>query len=132
MSTPLITSDDLALYLNDSNINVERASAMIDRAQSLCESILSPLPASAAVVVERVAGRGYVTTTTARNAQLAAAGSPMGGPGAAGGVWLSRTDKSDLRRLAGGGGAFTVDLLPTGYVAPVQRFWSEDWDVPPS
>lgn len=135
-----VTTDDLALYLNDGNINVARAQKMIDRAMTLCESIVSPLPDAAAVVVERVAGRGYVTTTTVRNAQLAAAGSPMGGPGAAGGVWLSRTDKADLRRLGGGsGGSFTIDLLPQGYTAPPTTLYVSpddgfggDWDAGPA
>lgn len=133
MTAPLVDADDLAVYLNDSSLNPDRAEAMIADAQTLCESVLSPLPAAAAVIVKRVAARGYVTTTSTRNAQVAAAGSPFGStPGGLGGVWLSRSDRADLRRLAGGGGSFNIDILPVDYVAPSQH-WSDptgDWDQP--
>lgn len=118
MSAPLVTPDDLGVYLNDSGINVGRASAMITDAQTLCETIVSPLPTAASVVVKRVAARAYVTTTTTKGAQIAAAGSPfVGTVGSAGGVWLTRADKADLRRLAGSGGAFSIDPLPKGVSA---------------
>lgn len=131
--TNLITSDDLALYLQDAKLDAARATAMITDAQILCESIVSPLPATAAVVVKRVAARAYVTVTSSRQAQAAAAGSPFGGaPGGYGGVRLLDEDVADLRRLAGGGSAFSIDLLPAGYVAP--RSWGAlsvgDWDTP--
>jgi hypothetical protein len=49
-----------------------------------------------------------------------------------GGVWLSRADVADLRRLNGGGGAFTIDLLPSDYVLPVcYPSWYGDWDQIP-
>lgn len=115
MSDPLITPSDLAVYLRDSSIDVDRAAMMITDAQALCDSVVSPLPAAAAGIVRKVAGRGYVTATTSK----AAAGSPMGAPGGMGGVWLSRADKADLRRLSGGSSAFSIDTLPTG-VASVQ------------
>lgn len=126
MSEPLITSDDLGTYLNDQTINGDRADLMIALAQTLCESIISPLPDSAVVVVMRVAARGYVTTTSARQAQTAVAGSPFGSvPGGMGGIYLTGTDESDLRRLAGSGGAFSIDLLPAGYIAPAPH-WDYD------
>jgi hypothetical protein len=31
-----------------------------------------------------------------------------------GGLWLTRNDKATLRRLNGGGGAFTIDTVPAG------------------
>lgn len=139
LSDPIVTSDDLATYLNDASIQIDRADMMIFHAQALCESILSPLPANAAGIVIRVAGRGYVTTTSARGAQIAAGGSPFGGaPGGFGGVYLTRSDKADLRRLSGSGGAaFSIDLLPAGYLAPVSyigavdgsEYGYGDWDA---
>lgn len=122
MSDPLITPEDLGTYLNDDSLDQERAAKMIDLAQQLCESVISPLPDVAEVVVTRVAARGYVTTTAARQYQLNeadAAYGTMSGP--VGGVYLTRSDKTDLRRLSGGGGAFSIDVLPAGYVAPISR-----------
>lgn len=127
MGDPLIDSGDLATYLNDPSIDIERAEAMIVRAQTLCESVLSPLPDAASVVVERVAGRGYVSAI-GRGKQVQASGSPFGAVAGAGAIYLTRYDKADLRRLAGGGGAFSIDLLPSGYVPPVSTFPLGDVD----
>lgn len=118
---------DLATLLGDTSINTTRAQAMIDDAVALCQSVVNPLPAGADVVVKRVAARGYLQTS-ARQYQLASADAPYGAsPGPVGGVTLLRVDKADLRRLAGGGGAFTIDLLPADYVAPVSP---SPWDDP--
>lgn len=130
MSDPLVTSDDLAIALNDPTINEERADFWIGQAQTLCESIVSPLPDAAVVVVTRVAARAYASTASgSRGGQYAAAGSPMAG-GLGGGCWLSRADKSDLRRLAGGGNAFTIDLLPADYSLDLP-IWNQAGNVPP-
>lgn len=130
MSDPLIDPGDLATYLNDDSLDTARATDMIGYAQTLCESILSPLPDEAAVVVIRVAARGYVTTTAARQYQLGMADAGYGTqPGPVGGVYLTRADKTDLRRLTGGGGAFSIDLLPADY-APCLPPWDanvSDW-----
>lgn len=132
MSDPLVEPEDLATYLNDDRLDENRAAGMIADAQALCESIVSPLPAAAYVVVKRVAGRGYVSTLTPKQAQAQAAGGMFGGS-VSGGVWLTKTDKADLRRFAGGGsGAFSIDVLPVGYVAPVSYVDEDatgDWDV---
>lgn len=133
MTDPLITSDDLAVYLKDPSIDEDRADMMISDAQILCESIVSPLPETAVPVVRRVAARAYVTATSSRAKQIADAGSPFGSmPGGIGGVRLYAEDVADLRRLNGGGGAFSIDLLPTGYVAPASwtSVQSDDWDTP--
>lgn len=124
----MITPDDLGVYLKDPSIDTVRATEMIADAQTLCESILNPLPTTASVVVKRVAGRGYVTTTSARQSQVAGAGSPFGAqPGGMGGIHLYAEDIADLRRLAGGGGAFSIDMLPAGYTPPVS-YTLDDWD----
>jgi hypothetical protein len=127
VSDPVVSVPELGLYLNDTSIDTNRAEFMIGQAQMLCESVVSPLPAGAAVVVTRVAGRGYVTSTTTRGAQLVAAGSPFGlVPGGVGGLFLTRQDKGDLRRMAGGGGAFTINPMPADYAVTLPP-----WDVNP-
>lgn len=130
--TPLVSAAQLGVYLNDDSLDVDRAEDLLEDAQVLCESIVSPLPPTAAVVVKRVAGRAYVTVTSARQAQLAAAQAGYGAvPGGMGDVHLTRTDERDLRRLAGGtGGAFTIDMLPAGYTAPV-AYYNTGFDVIP-
>lgn len=122
MSAPLVDPTDLGVYLNDvESIDDTRAAMMIADAQALCESIVSPLPAAAALVVKRVAARGYVSTTAARQYQLNEADAAYGTvAGPVGGVYLTQSDVLDLRRLGGvSGGAFSIDLLPVDYVAPV-------------
>jgi hypothetical protein len=134
MSSPLVTPADLGVYLKDASIDTTRAADMIMDAQILCESVVSPLPTTASVVIKRVAGRAYVTTTVSRNGQAAAAGSPMGAaPGGIGGVWLTAKDEVDLRRLAGSGSAFSIDPLPTAYVIPTNMpFWDVETTPPGS
>lgn len=123
--SPIVTTTDLGTYLSDSTINVPRAALFIEQAQILCQSVVNPLPDGAEIVVMRMAGRAYETVTQSRYAQAAAAGMPFGAnPAATGEVRLFPSDEADLRRLAGGGGAFSIDLLPSGYVAPV----SYDYD----
>lgn len=128
-----VEPEDLATSLNDVSINEDRAQHFIDRAVTLCQSIINPLPDEADVVVERVAARAYFSTTSARQYQLDAAEAAFGTqPGPVGGVYLTRADKADLRRLSGGGGAFSIDLLPTDYVAPLPIDLDlADWDTPP-
>lgn len=126
MTEPLITPGDLGTYLNDPSIQTARAQMMIDQAMQACESVVSPIPAEAGWVVMRVAGRGYMSATV-RGPQMGAGGSPLGTTGIGlGAIWLTRADKADLRRLSGGGGSFTIDLLPTDYVAPRSGLLSGD------
>jgi hypothetical protein len=138
VSDPLITPDDLAIYLRDSSIDVDRAAMMIEHAQAACEMIVNPVPATAAWIVCKVAGRGYVTATTSK----AAAGSPMGAmPGGLGGIFLMRAEERALRTLNGGGGAFSIGTLPAGYATNLPWWESgvvfsdgtslSDWDVGP-
>jgi hypothetical protein len=134
VSDPIVDPTELGIYLNDPGIDEVRAADLIADAQTLCESIVSPLPAAASVIVKRVAGRAYTTMATPRSTQLGAVGSPFAGqPGGSGGVYLTRYDKADLRNMAGSGGAFSIDLLPSDYAAPVVE-WSgmyagaDDWD----
>lgn len=120
MSDPLIDPADLGLYLSDPNINADRAQSMIADAQTLCESVVSPLPATAALVVKRVAARAYTTVLSPRKGQQQDAGSPYGGGGS--GLCLTEEDVTDLRRFSGGGGAFSINMLPADY-SPVLPPW---------
>lgn len=128
MSEPLIAAEDLGTYLNDPAIDEERADFLIAQAQTLCESIITPLPVTAAVVVTRVAGRAYVTITSPRQQQLAQAGSPYSAqPGGTGAVRLMKEDVADLRRLGSSGGAFSIDTLPADY-AVIVPWWDANID----
>ena len=133
MSSPIVTPDDLGTYLNDPQINIDRASALIADAQAKCEDIVSPLPASAAVVVKQVAGRAYTSITSPRAAQAAAAGSPFGAtPGGFGGVYLTEYDIRDLRRAAGKSSAFSIDQLPSTYATPSDLPYWDQYSIPQS
>lgn len=122
MSDPIVDTDDLGTYLNDSTINEGRAAMMIDLAQTECENVIGPLPATARAIVMRVAARGYVSTTQARSPQLAAAGSAFGSaPGGASGIYVTSKDEYDLMRIAqasAGVSAFTIKTGPGGSCTP--------------
>ena len=112
---PLVTPADLGVYLQRSDIDEARALMVIDDAQALCETILSPLPEQAAGIVRRVAARCYTNATSAHSVAIGSGNISYSSPTAAagiGGMYLSRADKADLRRMGGGGGAFTIDPTP--------------------
>lgn len=111
MSDPIADPSDLAILLG-SDVDVDRAALLIELAQQLCESIVSPLPASAEAVVLAVALRAYANPGNAQ-AQTAGPYSASYGAGASGGLYLSAQDRATLKRLAGRGGAFTIDPTPT-------------------
>lgn len=124
-----VTPDDLAVSLATTSINDARAQTMIDDAVVLCRTIVDPLPDAADVVVKRVAIRGYLQPS-AREWQTAQSDPTLMPASPVGGVYLTRTDKADLRRMSskGSGGAFSISVLPTGYVAPLAR--TDAWDDP--
>jgi len=105
------TSSDLGTYLGVTVDDV-RAQQFIDWATALCQSIVNPLPTGADAVILDVAARGYTNPT---NAQQETVGPYTVGHGkVGGGLYLTRGNKATLRRLAGGGSAYSVDTLPTG------------------
>lgn len=110
--TLLATTDELRIYLAEATIDTDRATLMLQLAQDSCETIVKPLPATAKSVVLAVAARAFDNPTATSQEQVGnySARRP-------GGLWLTRADKSSLRRLAGGGGAFGIDTLPTGISA---------------
>lgn len=136
MSDPIVSPSELGTYLNDPNIDTTRAAYMLGLAQQLCESIVTPLPAGAAAVVLDVTARAFSNPT---NVQGQTAGPYNAQYGTvAGGLWLTSKNERTLRRLAGGGGAFTFDTMPTtaGQNLPwwdLNVQWPEagDWDMIP-
>lgn len=119
MSSPVATPSDLELYLGlpSGTIDTARATLILSVAQDLCETIVTPLPAAARAVVLAVAARAFNNVTSAHQVSLGSAAVSFGAQNSAvgvGGLYLSRSDKSLLRLMAGRGSAFSVDLLPTG------------------
>jgi len=131
-----VIASDLGTYLG-ATVDETRADYLIDRAIDLCLSICDPLPATADAVVLDVAARAYLNPG---NVASQGAG-PFPVSYGAGGLWLTRQNKATLRRLNGGGGAFTIDTAPA--TAPAMPWWEVntwgaggdvfggDWDQTP-
>jgi hypothetical protein len=102
-----VVSDDLASYLGE-DVDDDRAQFFLDLVMDQAASIVTPVPVAAKAVVLRAAARGY-QNPTGRTSELIG---PYQFSGAgAGDVLLTKSDRSALRRLAGGTGAFTIDPL---------------------
>jgi hypothetical protein len=110
--TSIATVDDLATFLNVTDINEERALWLLDRAQEKCEAILSPLPETALGVVCDIAGRAYSNPTAANSQAPGPFGTPLGS--LPGGLFITKANIAELRRLSttSGSGAFTIDPTP--------------------
>lgn len=127
-----VTVTDLKNCLDDQNINVTRAQMILNFATVLCESIVNPLPAGAEVVVLDVAQRAYAVPPEGVGPYATIAPATMG----AGGLFLTRNNETTLRRLAGRGGAFSIDTIPATFT-PSLPVWDTgvtvigDWDTPP-
>lgn len=126
-----VSPADLGTYLG-AEVDTDRAQFLIDKAVQLCESIITPLPDGGDTVVLDVAARAYSNPS---NAQTQAAGPFSATFGAlGGGLWLTRQNKATLRRLAGSGGAFTIETLPVDAGTGLP-WWGvstplDDWDSP--
>lgn len=123
MSNPLATPAELGTFLGVDAIDSARAALLLQLAHDRCEMYVSPVPAAAKGVEMAVAGRAYTNVSSARQAGIGSAqvsyGAPNGTAGI-GGLYISRTEIRDLRRLSGRTGAFSIDLLtvPPPTVAP--------------
>lgn len=109
--TVTVTADDLGTAMGAS-VDPARATALIGYATSLCLSIVSPLPDGAEAVVIDVAARAYANLLNVQAESFGPSSATFGS--VSGGLWLTRQNKATLRRLAGGGGAFTIDTAPAG------------------
>lgn len=132
-----VSTTDLGTYLGQT-LDETRAQYLIDRATDLCLSICDPLPASADAVVLDVAARAYSNPSNVTQQGAGPFTANYGTVG--GGLWLTRQNKATLRRLNGGGVAFTIDVAPA--TTPALPWWelnawgfgeglSEDWDQIP-
>jgi hypothetical protein len=124
--TPVVTPAQLGTYLGRTDLDDARAAMLIRYAQDLCEAVLFPLPLLAYGIVMRVAARGITNVTSAQSMSLGSAQISYGSNAyGVGGIYLSKLDKADLRRLAvGNSAAFTIETMPA--TAGQQLPW---WDV---
>ncbi len=130
MADPVVDPADLAAVLGVGSLDDDRAAALIELAQSLCESIVSPLPDAARAVVLSVAARAYQNPVNAQS-QTAGPYNVSYGPAASGGLYLSRQDRATLRRLSGRGTAFTIDPTPVDAGVGVPWWdWRNDTYLP--
>lgn len=116
------TAEELGLFLGLDEIDGNRADFLVNKAISLCQTIVTPLPDGADSVVLSVAGRAYVNPQQVAYETIG----PMSvqRPSGSGGLYLTKADKSALKSLAGRGGAFTVD--PTPETADPSPTWPID------
>jgi hypothetical protein len=114
----LVTASDFALYLNNPVATTDpRAQFILDKAQALCETIVTPLPDGSDVVILDVAERAYANPVSSGGAvaMYAEGEGPFSdtAPGTSGGgLYLTQNNISILRQLNGAGGAFTIDTMP--------------------
>jgi hypothetical protein len=111
MSTPVCTPTELETFLGmpTGTIDTARATLLIAKAQAKCERIVSPVPADAADIVLEVAARAYNNVAGSTQMSLGSASTSLPG-----GLYLSKSNKAELRLIAGRGSAFSADTLPTG------------------
>lgn len=105
-----VAASDLGTYLGAADIDVNRATYLISLATALCTSIVDPLPDGADAVVLDVVARAYGNPANVTQQTVGPYSASYGT--VAGGLWLTRANKATLRRLGGGGGAFTIDTTP--------------------
>lgn len=134
MSDPIVSVDDFGTYLANDNLDQDRAAYILSLAQILCETVVSPLPAGAEVVVLDVAERAYANPA-------GSGGQPFGlyaegegpyndvTPGyTGGGLWLTENNKALLHRLSGGSsGAFSVDMTPADATTALPWWDAGNW-----
>lgn len=113
MGDPLATPDELQLYLalDQGDFDEARATLVLELAQDKCEAVVNPLPYRAKGIVLDVAGRAYNNPGQVLQ-QTVGPVSVSYGAAATGGLWLTKANIGDLRRLSGRGQAFTIDTMP--------------------
>lgn len=116
MSTSIAKPSELGTLLSeDIDPADDRALLLLALAQARCELWVTPLPEAAKGIVLTVAGRAWTNIAGANQVGLGSAYATLSTAGVtSGGLYLSKSEKADLRRLAGRSGAFSVDWLPQG------------------
>lgn len=103
-----VNAEDLRIYLGLDTIDSQRAALMVDQATLLAESIATPLPDAASAVVLAVAGRAYANPQGVAYETVG----PISVQRPQAGLYMTRDERRTLQRLAGRGGAFTIDPTP--------------------
>lgn len=112
MADPIVDPSDLELMLG-TPVDFDRATLLLELAEALCESVVAPpLPDAARAVVLSVAARAYANPQNAQSQSMGPYSASYSQGSATGGLYLSRQDRQTLQRLAGRGGAFTIDTMP--------------------
>lgn len=112
MGTPIAVPSDLQTYLGLSTIDSARATLILKLAQDKCEAIVNPLPTTAQGVVLDIAARAFSNPQNVASQNVGPFGANYGA--VSGGLWLTKANRAELRRLAGGSSAFSADTMPTG------------------
>lgn len=106
-----VTPSDLDTLLGlEGSIDTPRATLVISLAENLCSSIVDPIPDNANVVVLSVAARSYSNPDGVAAHTIGPESVQYGST--LGGLYLTKADVATLKRMAGMGGAFTVDPTP--------------------
>ncbi len=103
-----VTTEELRLYLGLADIDEERAELLLQQAAALARSIVDPLPDGAQPVVLSMAGRAYVNPQGVQSETIG----PYTVQRPQAGLYMTRDERRSLNRLAGRGGAYTVDPTP--------------------
>lgn len=116
MSTPIATPSELGTLLSETIGEQDvRGLLVLALAQARCELWVTPLPAAAKGIVLAVAARAWTNIAGVNQVGLGSAYATMSTAGVtSGGLYVSKSEKADLRRLAGRSGAFSVDWIPQG------------------
>jgi len=124
MST-VATVSDLSTFTG-LTLDEDRAQLLLDTIEADAASIVSPLPASAKGVILTAAARALPNPSGASSQSMGGASASW----APGGLYLTRSERMTLRRLAGGqAGAFSVCVAPKAgkdYRDPLGPVTSDD------
>lgn len=133
-----VTAEELGMYLGMAEIDGSRADFLLAQALTLAASIVSPVPDTAKPVILAAAGRAYANPQGVSQEVVG----PYQVQRPQAGLYFTRAEQAILKRLAGRGGAFTVDPTPAGVnplitwpwdpdnpFAPTQdaELWEEEW-----
>jgi hypothetical protein len=103
-----VTAEDLGLYLGFDTIDGDRAEFLLKQALMLAASIVSPVPDTAEPIVLAAAGRAYANPQAVTQETVG----PYNVQRPQAGLYFTRAEQAILKRLAGRGGAFTIDPTP--------------------
>lgn len=125
----VVTAEDLGLYLGLTDIDGTRADFLLQQALTLAASIVSPVPDTAEPVILAAAGRAYANPQGVSQETVG----PYSVQRPQAGLYFTRAEQAILKRLAGRGGAFTIDPTPqTGVDPSVTWPWDPNNPFAPS